>query len=99
MKTYIWNDLHWRTIAVQADSLEQAIGYVNLEIEKKKQRYAPLKVKNVTPLKKVHHQHHDFLHILEQNSPAQHNNQAFQIYALEQLVRQFLDQIHMLHEL
>ena len=40
MKTYIWNDLHWRTIAVQADSLEQAIGYVNLEIEKKKQRYS-----------------------------------------------------------
>ena len=40
MKTYIWRTIDTEMIAVQADNLEQAIGYVNLEIEKKKQRYA-----------------------------------------------------------
>lgn len=40
MKTYIWRTIDTEMIAVQADNLEQAIGYVNLEIEKKKQRYS-----------------------------------------------------------
>lgn len=37
MKTYIWRTIDTEMIAVQADNLEQAIGYANLEIDKIKQ--------------------------------------------------------------